>query len=91
MGSLPYNKNSIKPAASASTSRVWTRFWSSMVRSNFIGESFTTLNDSLVIQEDDSDVVCQPGVGWVELNETLKRKGSPIDSYCLKIAYLIKL
>ena len=36
-------------------------------------------------------MVCQPGVGWVELNETLKRKGSPIDSYYLKIAYLIKL
>ncbi|KJA24404.1 hypothetical protein HYPSUDRAFT_136362 [Hypholoma sublateritium FD-334 SS-4] len=32
----------------------------------------------LEIHEDDSDVVCQPGVGWLELNETLKRQGIPL-------------
>jgi hypothetical protein len=25
--------------------------------------------------EADSDLVCQPGVGWMEINETLQKKG----------------
>lgn len=25
--------------------------------------------------EADSDLVCQPGVGWMEINETLQQKG----------------
>ncbi len=25
--------------------------------------------------EQDSDVVCQPGIGWMELNDILKQKG----------------
>ncbi|EIM79413.1 FAD-binding domain-containing protein [Stereum hirsutum FP-91666 SS1] len=28
--------------------------------------------------EADSDVVCQPGIGWMDLNETLKSKGIPL-------------
>jgi FAD/FMN-containing dehydrogenase len=28
--------------------------------------------------EEDSDLVCQPGVGWMEINETLKEKGIPL-------------
>jgi FAD/FMN-containing dehydrogenase len=27
---------------------------------------------------EDSDLVCQPGVGWMEINETLKEKGIPL-------------
>ncbi|KAI0052727.1 FAD-binding domain-containing protein [Auriscalpium vulgare] len=30
------------------------------------------------IHEADSDLVCQPGVGWMEVNETLKDKGIPL-------------
>ncbi|KAF5349775.1 hypothetical protein D9758_010226 [Tetrapyrgos nigripes] len=26
----------------------------------------------------DSDLVCQPGIGWVEINDTLKEKGIPL-------------
>ncbi|KAI0276801.1 hypothetical protein BGY98DRAFT_1090140 [Russula aff. rugulosa BPL654] len=32
----------------------------------------------IVIHEEDSDLVCQPGVGWMEINETLKEKGIPL-------------
>ena len=28
--------------------------------------------------EEDSDLVCQPGVGWMEINQTLKEKGIPL-------------
>jgi len=28
--------------------------------------------------EADSDLVCQPGVGWVDINETLKDSGIPL-------------
>jgi D-lactate dehydrogenase (cytochrome) len=28
--------------------------------------------------EEDSDIVCQPGVGWMEINEVLKEKGIPL-------------
>ena len=28
--------------------------------------------------EEDSDLVCQPGVGWMEINETLKEMGIPL-------------
>jgi FAD/FMN-containing dehydrogenase len=31
-----------------------------------------------VLLEEDSDLVCQPGVGWTEINETLKEKGIPL-------------
>ncbi|KAI0691286.1 FAD-linked oxidase-like protein [Cerioporus squamosus] len=32
----------------------------------------------IAIHEDDSDVVCQPGIGWMELNDILKQKGIPL-------------
>ncbi|KAI0061426.1 FAD-binding domain-containing protein [Artomyces pyxidatus] len=32
----------------------------------------------LAIHEADSDLVCQPGVGWMEINETLKDQGIPL-------------
>ncbi|KIJ64816.1 hypothetical protein HYDPIDRAFT_111420 [Hydnomerulius pinastri MD-312] len=32
----------------------------------------------LAIHEADSDLVCQPGVGWMEINETLQKKGIPL-------------
>jgi hypothetical protein len=30
------------------------------------------------LSEEDSDLVCQPGIGWMEINETLKEKGIPL-------------
>ncbi|KAF7335578.1 FAD-binding protein [Mycena venus] len=36
----------------------------------------TGMNKILEIHEADADVVCQPGLGWMELNETLKSEGS---------------
>ncbi|KAI0755394.1 FAD-linked oxidase-like protein [Daedaleopsis nitida] len=30
------------------------------------------------IHEADSDVICQPGIRWMDLNETLKKKGIPL-------------
>ena len=29
--------------------------------------------------EADGDLVCQPGVGWVEINDTLKERGEHCD------------
>ena len=34
--------------------------------------------DDLYFSEEDSDLVCQPGAGWMEINETLKEKGIPL-------------
>jgi hypothetical protein len=34
--------------------------------------------DILCLTGEDSDLVCQPGVGWMEINETLKEKGIPL-------------
>ncbi|KAJ3744008.1 FAD-linked oxidase-like protein [Lentinula detonsa] len=36
------------------------------------------MNRILEINEADSDLVCQPGVGWVEINDTLREKGIPL-------------
>ncbi|KAJ3866721.1 FAD-linked oxidase-like protein [Lentinula novae-zelandiae] len=36
------------------------------------------MNHILEINEADSDLVCQPGVGWVEINDTLRDKGIPL-------------
>ncbi|KAJ4493078.1 FAD-linked oxidase-like protein [Lentinula edodes] len=36
------------------------------------------MNRILEINEADSDLVCQPGVGWVEINDTLRDKGIPL-------------
>ncbi|KAF7358588.1 FAD-binding protein [Mycena sanguinolenta] len=36
------------------------------------------MNQILEIHEADADVVCQPGLGYVELNETLKAQGIPL-------------
>ncbi|KAJ7054125.1 FAD-linked oxidase-like protein [Mycena amicta] len=38
----------------------------------------TSMNKIIEIHEADADVVCQPGLGWMELNETLKEKGIPL-------------
>ena len=37
-----------------------------------------TIQLSSVLAEEDSDLVCQPGVGWMEINQTLKEKGIPL-------------
>ncbi|EPQ50481.1 hypothetical protein GLOTRDRAFT_82265 [Gloeophyllum trabeum ATCC 11539] len=33
------------------------------------------MNKILEIHEEDSDLVCQPGAGWMDINDTLKEKG----------------
>ncbi|KAF8170891.1 FAD-linked oxidase-like protein [Mycena galopus ATCC 62051] len=38
----------------------------------------TGMNKILEIHEADADVVCQPGLGWMELNETLQAEGIPL-------------
>ncbi|KAJ7648525.1 FAD-linked oxidase-like protein [Mycena rosella] len=38
----------------------------------------TSMNKILEIHEADADVVCQPGLGWMDLNETLKNEGIPL-------------
>ncbi|KAJ7090782.1 FAD-linked oxidase-like protein [Mycena belliarum] len=38
----------------------------------------TGMSKILEIHEADADVVCQPGLGWMDLNETLKEKGIPL-------------
>ncbi|KAJ7153683.1 FAD-linked oxidase-like protein [Mycena filopes] len=38
----------------------------------------TAMNKILEIHEADADVVCQPGLGWMELNETLQSAGIPL-------------
>ncbi|KAK7031045.1 D-lactate ferricytochrome c oxidoreductase [Paramarasmius palmivorus] len=36
------------------------------------------MNKILEIHEADSDLVCQPGVGWMEINDALREKGIPL-------------
>ncbi|KAJ7738060.1 FAD-binding domain-containing protein [Mycena maculata] len=38
----------------------------------------TGMNKILEIHEADGDVVCQPGLGWMELNDTLQSEGIPL-------------
>ena len=40
---------------------------------NFIQPTLTC-----IILAEDSDLVCQPAVGWMEINETLKDMGIPL-------------
>jgi D-lactate dehydrogenase (cytochrome) len=43
--------------------------------------SFEKMKEIVAVHEDDVDVVVQPGLGWVELNERIKEKGLffPVD------------
>ncbi|KAF8452613.1 FAD-linked oxidase-like protein [Boletus edulis BED1] len=38
----------------------------------------SNMNKILEIHEQDSDIVCQPAVGWMDINETLQQKGIPL-------------
>ncbi|KAJ7763968.1 FAD-linked oxidase-like protein [Mycena maculata] len=38
----------------------------------------TGMNKILEIHEADGDVLCQPGLGWMELNDTLQSEGIPL-------------
>ncbi|XP_006462662.1 hypothetical protein AGABI2DRAFT_186545 [Agaricus bisporus var. bisporus H97] len=38
----------------------------------------SNMNKIIEIHEMDSDLVCQPGAGWVEINQTLKDEGIPL-------------
>ncbi|CAA7271299.1 unnamed protein product [Cyclocybe aegerita] len=38
----------------------------------------TNMDCIIAIHEADSDLVCQPGARWMEINETLKEKGVPL-------------
>jgi hypothetical protein len=53
----------------------WIRLSQSMVCLSSVSPVFSAQVFSKV---EDSDLVCQPGVGWVEINETLKEKGIPL-------------
>ncbi|KAF8843456.1 hypothetical protein BDN67DRAFT_897080 [Paxillus ammoniavirescens] len=55
------------------------------VEGNFRGHAvggicidMSRMDKILDIHEDDSDLVCQPGVGWMEINEVLQKKGIPL-------------
>lgn len=61
-----------------STCREWTRLSLSTVRSLSPTCVLRCRPDNLCFSEEDSDLVCQPGVGWMEINETLKEKGIPL-------------
>lgn len=43
--------------------------------------SFERMKEIIAVHEDDMDVVVQPGIGWMELNEKLESKGLffPVD------------
>jgi hypothetical protein len=43
----------------------------------FLRHPAVDLRDS-TFSEEDSDLVCQAGIGWMEINETLKEKGIPL-------------
>ncbi|KAK0190619.1 FAD-linked oxidase-like protein [Armillaria mellea] len=38
----------------------------------------SSMKKIIEIHEADSDMVCQPGIGWVEINDTLEEKGIPL-------------
>ncbi|OAX39291.1 hypothetical protein K503DRAFT_98298 [Rhizopogon vinicolor AM-OR11-026] len=38
----------------------------------------SNMNKIVEIHEADSDLVCQPGIGWMEINEILQQKGIPL-------------
>lgn len=48
------------------------------VRSPICVSTLPTHLVNIRFSEEDSDLVCQPGVGWMEINETLKEKGIPL-------------
>ena len=46
---------------------------------------------TLLALEADSDLVCQPGARWVDINDTLKKKGTEITIYeylCVDLSWL---
>ncbi|RPD67564.1 hypothetical protein L226DRAFT_529891 [Lentinus tigrinus ALCF2SS1-7] len=43
-----------------------------------ISVDMSKMDKIIAIHEADSDVVCQPGIGWMELNEELRKKGIPL-------------
>ncbi|KAI9452798.1 FAD-binding domain-containing protein [Lactarius psammicola] len=40
--------------------------------------NMSEMDKIIAIHEEDSDLVCEPGVGWMEINQTLKDKGIPL-------------
>jgi hypothetical protein len=64
--------------AYVSTCQEWTRSSLFTVRCISAISVLPHRPDDLCFSEEDSDLVCQPGVGWMEINETLKEKGIPL-------------
>ena len=62
----------------ASTCLEWIKLSLSMVRPTLRSASPVVDLRKYVPPEEDSDLVCQPGIGWAEINETLKEKGIPL-------------
>lgn len=75
----PFYLCSGKVGAYASICLVWIRSLQFMVCFSLQSAiSAADPRNSAFYSEEDSDLVCQPGVGWMEINETLKAKGIPL-------------
>ncbi|KAJ7680890.1 FAD-linked oxidase-like protein [Mycena polygramma] len=48
------------------------------VRTGCICVDMSEMDQIIDIHEADADLVCQPGVGWMTINETLRTKGIPL-------------
>ncbi|KAJ6594470.1 FAD-binding domain-containing protein [Mycena capillaripes] len=48
------------------------------VRTGCICVNMSGMDEIIEIHEADADLVCQPGVGWMTINETLRSKGIPL-------------
>lgn len=45
----------------------------------------------MVFTEADSDLICQPGARWMDINETLKKKGIPLFfPVCPTYSYVVR-
>jgi hypothetical protein len=61
------------------TCLVWTRLSLYTVNYSLASRNWVSLRfKQFFIEENDADVVCQPGVVWVDLNETLQEMGVPL-------------
>lgn len=74
---------SIPLEESVSTFRIWIVFWKFTVCDGAENTRCSYVTHQYV--EADSDLVCQPGAGWVDINEMLKKKGARNKQFVLEI------
>ena len=81
---------SVRVGAYVSTCQEWTRL--SLFTVPCLSPIYVLSHrpDDLCFSEEDSDLVCQPGVGWMEINETLKEKGIPL-FFPVRVKYRTRL